>query len=306
MMIWKWGGMCIGLLFLVFIGLIVYLIVKSAKTIPTKVYFKENNSLEILKRCYAKGEVNEKEYHRMKKDLQEDKCEKEDYEIVYCANSILKFLFPFGIIAIIYRFYVFIKYSPCELYLLENDSESKILPNDKDKIIILSWLVLLILLFCPFYLYSYYQSIVLFLIIWRLAEILVYQSSIIYQGIASIPRSITLFLINFSEVIFIYAILYLSLGAIGYCNYKAIQKPFEALYFSVLTILTAGSGDIITINNCGKILVFSETVIGILLLVIFFGVLIGTGKSKDDKNHDLLNEVYEQNKKIYNTLKHEE
>jgi hypothetical protein len=40
--------------------------------------------------------------------------------------------------------------------------------------------------------------------------------------------------------------------------------------------------------------------------VIFFGVLIGTGKSKDDKNHDLLNEVYEQNKKIYNTLKHEE
>jgi hypothetical protein len=77
-----WGGMCIGLLFLVFIGSVVYLIVKSAKTIPTKVYFKENNSLEILKRCYAKGEVNEKEYHRMKKDLQEDKCEKEDYEII--------------------------------------------------------------------------------------------------------------------------------------------------------------------------------------------------------------------------------
>jgi hypothetical protein len=189
---------------------------------------------------------------------------------------------------------------------LENDSESKILPNDKDKIIILSWLVLLILLFCPFYLYSYYQSIVLFLIIWRLAEILVYQSSIIYQGIASIPRSITLFLINFSEVIFIYAILYLSLGAIGYCNYKAIQKPFEALYFSVLTILTAGSGDIITINSCGKILVFSETAIGILLLVIFFGVLISTGKSKDDRTYQRLKKIYIRNRRIYKTLKHEE
>ena len=128
--------MCIGLLFLVFIGLTLYLIVKSTKRTSKEV------PLEILKRCYAKGEVNEKEYHRIKKDLQDGKCEKKDYEIVYCTNSILKFLIPLGIIQIFYRFYVFIKYSPCELYLLENDSKSKILPNGKDKIIILSWLVL--------------------------------------------------------------------------------------------------------------------------------------------------------------------
>ena len=284
--------MCIGLLFLVFIGLILYLIVKSTKRTSKEV------PLEILKRCYAKGEVNEKEYHRIKKDLQDGKCEKEDYIILCFIKKILEYLVPLGLIEIFHHIYVSVKYASYKSNLLEPDKRDKNFQNDKDILIILSLIVLLILLFYPFYRYSYCcQSIVLIFIIWRLAEILVYQSSIIYQGVASIPRSITLFLINFSEVIFIYAILYLSLGAIGYCNYKAIQKPFEALYFSVLTILTAGSGDIITINSCGKILVFSETVIGILLLVIFFGVLIGKGKNKDDRFYKLFKKFMINRKK---------
>jgi hypothetical protein len=107
-------------------------------------------------------------------------------------------------------------------------------------------------------------------------------------------------------VISIFAILYLIYGAIGYCKYKAIQKPCEALYFSILTISTAGGGNIIPINSYGKILVFFETAIGILLLVIFFGVLIGTGKNKDDRYHGLFKVLYKQNKKIYKILKHKE
>jgi len=71
MMTWGWGGMFMGLLFLLFIGLIVYLIAKSTKTTPTEVSFKENTSLEILKRRYARGEINKEEYDRIKKDLQD-------------------------------------------------------------------------------------------------------------------------------------------------------------------------------------------------------------------------------------------
>ncbi len=70
MMMWGWGGMLMGLLFLLFIGLIVYLIVKSAKTTPTETSLKENTSLEILKKRYARGEINKEEYDRIKKDLQ--------------------------------------------------------------------------------------------------------------------------------------------------------------------------------------------------------------------------------------------
>jgi len=65
-----WGGMFMGLVFLIVIGLIAYLIVKSTKTRPGDVSFKENTSLEILKRRYAKGEINKEEYDRVKKDLQ--------------------------------------------------------------------------------------------------------------------------------------------------------------------------------------------------------------------------------------------
>jgi len=35
-----------------------------------EVSFKENTSLEILKRRYARGEINKEEYDRIKKDLQ--------------------------------------------------------------------------------------------------------------------------------------------------------------------------------------------------------------------------------------------
>jgi len=70
MMMGGWGGMFMGLLFLLFIGLIVYLIVKSIKTSPREVSFKENTSLDILKKRYARGEINKEEYDRIKKDLQ--------------------------------------------------------------------------------------------------------------------------------------------------------------------------------------------------------------------------------------------
>lgn len=302
-MMWGWEAMFMGLFFLLFVGLIVYLIVKSTKTTPTEVSLKENTSLEILKRRYAKGEINKEEFDRMKKDLQGGKCKKDDYVILCCIKYILEFLRPLGIIEIFYHFYIFLKYPPYKRDLLEKDSRSKKLQNYKDTLIIFSLLALLILIFYPFYRYSYYQYLVWIFIIWRLAEILVYQLSIIFVSrdalikTSSFSRSIALFLINVSEVISIYAILYLSFGVIGYCKNKVIQKPFEALYFSIITISTTGFGDIIPINRCGRILVFSEIAIGILLLVIFFGIFISRWKSRDDRFYQLYKKFVTNRKK---------
>jgi hypothetical protein len=240
------------------------------------------------------------------KAIEDDKFKKENYIILSCIKNILKYLNQLGIIEIFHRFIcVCLKYPFYKWNFLKSDKiMRKNLQNDKDILIILSLLVLLILLFSPFYQYSWRQSIVSFFIIWRLAEILVYQLSVIFlskgNGITSVsfPRSIALFLINVSEVITVYAILYLSLGAIGYCyNNQEIQKPFEALYFSIITISTTGFGDIIPINRCGRILVFSEIAVGILLLVIFFGILVGRWKSNDDRFDQLLRKVYKQQKK---------
>jgi putative membrane protein len=71
MMRWGWGGMFMGLFFLLFIGLIIYLMVKSIGTTKPEAISKEETSLEILKKRYVKGEINQEEYDRIKKDLQD-------------------------------------------------------------------------------------------------------------------------------------------------------------------------------------------------------------------------------------------
>jgi putative membrane protein len=68
---WGWGGMFMGLFFLLFIGLIIYLMVKSIGTTKPGAISKEETSLGILKKRYVKGEINKEEYDRIKKDLQD-------------------------------------------------------------------------------------------------------------------------------------------------------------------------------------------------------------------------------------------
>ena len=256
-----------------------------------------------MKNCKV-NEIKELWKHFKKDDWDKIKNKeiKSDFCILKCLEYVLRFLRLVGILKSIYLIINCIRILFCKsnYAIIEKHFQ-----NNQDKLIVLSLIVLLkLLFFCPISQNCYILWIVSLLIIWRLAEILAYQSLIIYfngekMGV-SFPRSIVLFLINVAEVISIYAILYLSHGAIGYCKYKAIQKPFEALYFSIVTISTTGFGDIIPINSCGRILVFSEVTIGILLLVVFFEIFISKWKSKDDRFYRLLRKVYKQNKKILN------
>jgi putative membrane protein len=65
---WGWGGMVLGLLF--FIALIVLVVFAIRATIrlgPAK--RDTENALEILKRRYARGEINKNDFEAMKKDL---------------------------------------------------------------------------------------------------------------------------------------------------------------------------------------------------------------------------------------------
>jgi putative membrane protein len=64
-----YGGMFMWIIFLIAIGLLIYFFVQSLKTrgqTPT-----ENEShLDIIKKRYAKGEINKEDFDRMKRDLE--------------------------------------------------------------------------------------------------------------------------------------------------------------------------------------------------------------------------------------------
>jgi putative membrane protein len=67
---WGCGGLPMGLAFLVVIGFVIYFIVKSTREKKSDIVTKEETPLEILKRRYAKGEINQEEFKNMRKELQ--------------------------------------------------------------------------------------------------------------------------------------------------------------------------------------------------------------------------------------------
>lgn len=67
---WPFAGMAMGVVWAILIVGIVYLLVRAAgnhRYFPREPY--QEDPLEILKRRYARGEINRDEYEQMKKDL---------------------------------------------------------------------------------------------------------------------------------------------------------------------------------------------------------------------------------------------
>jgi len=64
-----YGGMFMGILFLIVIAVLVYFIIQalSSKGRPS---MQNESPLDILKRRYAKGEITREEYEKMKKDIE--------------------------------------------------------------------------------------------------------------------------------------------------------------------------------------------------------------------------------------------
>lgn len=70
MMNYGYGGMFMWIIFLIIIGVAVYLIIQKTKTKNISGTSQET-PLDILKRRYAKGEITKEEYDRLKRDLSE-------------------------------------------------------------------------------------------------------------------------------------------------------------------------------------------------------------------------------------------
>lgn len=61
------GGATMWLVYIILVGVIVYLIITSQK----KLEGKDETALEILKKRYARGEIKKEEFKKIKKDLED-------------------------------------------------------------------------------------------------------------------------------------------------------------------------------------------------------------------------------------------
>lgn len=219
-------------------------------------------------------------------------CSKEKFIILRIIKILLRFLLCFGMVKIFLKLYHGI-INAFNKYILRSKTRKETSQNEQDVlIVIILFLLLLILKFFPILQNCNISNIVVFLTVWRLIDILVYQLSIIFLSegkyiiTADIFRSILLWLINLLEIISIYAILYLTTQGIEMAYEKDIQliKPLEALYFSITTVSTTGFGEMIPKKGWGQFLASTEIIIGIFMLIVFLGILIGRWKDKKDKN----------------------
>ena len=65
-----------------------------------------------------------------------------------------------------------------------------------------------------------------------------------------------------------FAALYVYTGSVGLGGTEPITSPWEAFYFSVVTITTLGYGDISPTNKIGQFLVVSQTLMGIVFIIL--------------------------------------
>lgn len=64
-----YGGMFMWIIFLIVVGFLIYFIIQAQK-VRGPIQGQPENPLDILRRRYAKGEINKEEFDRMKKDLE--------------------------------------------------------------------------------------------------------------------------------------------------------------------------------------------------------------------------------------------
>ena len=64
-----YGGMFMGILFLIFLGVAIYFIVKNIRS-KNEIGRTNESPIEILKKRYARGEITKEDFDRMRNELQ--------------------------------------------------------------------------------------------------------------------------------------------------------------------------------------------------------------------------------------------
>ncbi len=112
-------------------------------------------------------------------------------------------------------------------------------------------------------------------IIYRLVDGFNYRLCIIFVdrykfdwGLRSLNRSFMLLMVNYLEMIVGFAALYIYTGSIAAEGQPPISEPWEAFYFSVVTITTLGYGDLSPATRTGEILVAAQVSMGVVFILL--------------------------------------
>ncbi len=151
------------------------------------------------------------------------------------------------------------------------------------------YLIIKLILLCLL-LYYPWQWYATFLAIYILSDVIHYLLwliflSNIYTKFPSIRRNFAHLTMNIIEITMSFAVLYLSLGAIGNSN-GVITQGSDALYFSFVTFSTIGYGDILPILPIGKTLVIFETLISFLFITIIASSFVSGLEIRNNDTQD--------------------
>ncbi|MHB1278834.1 MAG: ion channel [Bacteroidia bacterium] len=119
------------------------------------------------------------------------------------------------------------------------------------------------------------NSIFYYWVIYMISESLLYTATLVFcNDIFAKPRSykrnIILLLTDYFEIVIGFASLYLMTLALQFANgHKPVIKSIDAAYFSFVSSLTIGYGDIIVINDIGKKLVILQSIVFLIYGVLF-------------------------------------
>jgi len=131
------------------------------------------------------------------------------------------------------------------------------------------------------------QRIVTVFVIYMITESLLYTATLIFcSDVFATPRSykrnIILLLSDYAEVVIGFASLYLIAGGLKYSgeNGPFVSTSIDAAYFSFVTAVTIGYGDIVVTTEFGKMLVILQTIMFLVYGVLFLNFYISRIESK--------------------------
>lgn len=115
-----------------------------------------------------------------------------------------------------------------------------------------------------------HNHILIWCIIWLMAETILYVPALIFASDtiaspSSYRRSMLLLFLNYMELIFSFALIY------SHGNYLNVpfEKWYDAIYFSFTTMTTIGFGDFHPVTGIGKLLVCCQSLLFLAFVVLF-------------------------------------
>lgn len=126
-----------------------------------------------------------------------------------------------------------------------------------------------------------HQPLFLWILIWLMCETMLYVPTLIFASDVitrprSYRRSMLLLFINYTEIIFDFAVIY---SAGQYLN-KPFTHWFDPVYFSFITSATIGFGDFFPATVAGKFLVSFQSTLFIIFVALFLNFFTNKVESK--------------------------